>query len=221
MQIEGAIFDMDGTLVDSLCLWDLLWEKLGNRYFGNPSYRPHEENEKAVRTLTLKDAMLLLHEKEGIGESGEALHRIAAEMCVQFYASEVQIKNDVREFLDALQAKGVKMCIASATAPELVALAMKTCKLEKYFCKVFSCSEIGRGKEFPDVFIQAHRFLGTPKESTWVFEDSITALETASRAGYQTVGIYDRYNFHLDRVAQVSTVYVGEGDSLASLISKI
>ena len=113
------------------------------------------------------------------------------------------------------------MCVASATAPHLIAILMKKFNLHKYFPKLFSCSDVGKGKEFPDVFITAHNYLGTPKESTWIFEDSRVALETATKAGYQTVGIYDKYNFGIDKVKEISTVYIADGESLAKLIPEI
>ena len=71
------------------------------------------------------------------------------------------------------------------------------------------------------MFIAAETYMGTSRENTWVFEDSIVSLETAKTAGFQTVGVYDQYNFNLDRVPEVSTEYIGKGDSLARLIEKI
>ena len=77
MEIRGAIFDMDGTLVDSLGLWDILWTQLGLQFFNDETFRPDKAIEKAIRTLTLQDGMLLLHQACGVGASGEVLLRIA------------------------------------------------------------------------------------------------------------------------------------------------
>ena len=222
MNIKGAIFDMDGTLVDSLMVWDVLWERLGKKYLGDEGFRPDPVTEKAVRTLTLLDAMTLVHKNCGVGESGEEVWRFTADMMVDFYENDVKTKAGVMEFVEHLHGKGVKMCIASATAPDLIKIAMKTTGLDKYIPKVISCNDVGKGKEHPDVFIAAHEYLGTPKESTWIFEDSVVALETASRAGYNTVGIYDKYNFGLDRIPSIVDIYIDKGESLARLIeSKI
>ena len=98
---------------------------------------------------------------------------------------------------------------------------MKKFSLDRFFPRIFSCNDVGKGKEHPDVFIEAHKYLGSEKDSTWIFEDSIVAIETAVGAGYKTVGIYDKYNFGLDRVKTLSTVYVGEGESLRKLIKEI
>ena len=221
MKINGAIFDMDGTLIDSLMVWDVLWEKIGNRYRNDPSFRPDAVTEKAVRTLPLREAMELLHNASGIGESGEVLWQIATQMCVDFYTEEVQMKSGVLDFLEHLKQRGVKMCVASATAPDLLEIVIRRYRLDRYFSKIFSCSEIGKGKEFPDVFQAAHAYLGSPQDRTWVFEDSFVALQTAQKAGYQTVGIYDPYNFNLDRMPEVSTVYIAKGETLTRLIAEI
>ena len=128
------------------------------------------------------------------------------------------MKTGVVQFLEHLKARGVKMCVASATAPDLLAILFRRYGLDRYFPRIFSCSEIGKGKEYPDVFDAAHDWLGTEKESTWVFEDSFVALRTARAAGYQTVGIYDPYNFCLDQMPEVSTEYIAKGETLARLI---
>ena len=217
MDIKVAIFDMDGTLVDSLMLWEMLWSTFGERYLNDKSFAPSIEDDKKVRTLTLKDAMHLIHKNYKLGESGEELLALANAIMNDFYANRVELKSGVGEFLEYCKNKGVKMCIASATAPELLDVAMKHCDIGKYFLKVFSCGTIGKGKEEPDVFLQAAEFLGAEIKETWLFEDSLTAIETATKIGMPTVGIYDRYNFGQDRIKKIATEYIAEGETLIKL----
>ncbi len=209
---------MDGTLIDSLMIWGVLWSAFGERFLNDKTFAPSPEDDKKVRTLTLKDAMLLIHNNYNIGESGEELLALANRIIEDFYASSVELKSGVREFLGHCKNNGVKMCVASATAPELIDVAMKHCDIEKYFLKVFSCGAIGKGKEEPDVFLQAAAFLGAEIQETWVFEDSLTAIETATKVGFPTVGIYDPFNFGQERIQKIATEYIAPGETLLKLV---
>lgn len=209
---------MDGTLVDSLMLWDVLWSTFGERYLSNKEFMPSVEDDKKVRTLTLADAMELIHKNYGMGESGKELLDVANQIMIDFYANRVELKDGVSEFLERLCSSGTKMCIASATAPELLHIAIKHCDLEKYFLKVFSCGSIGKGKDKPDIFLLAQQFLGTDISETWVFEDSLTAIETAVKIGMPTVGIYDRFNFGQDKIKEIANEYIAPGETLLKLL---
>ncbi len=218
MDIKAAIFDMDGTLIDSLMLWDVLWTTFGEKYLNDRNFAPSTEDDKRIRTLTLKDAMELIHDNYHLGESGGELLMEANRIMNDFYANSVDLKPGVREFLEHCKNNGVKMCIASATAPELIKVAMKHCEIEKYFLKVFSCGAIGKGKDEPDVFLQAVEFLGTEIKDTWVFEDSLTAIETATKIGMPTVGIYDKFNYGQDKIKEIATEYVEASETLLKLL---
>ena len=218
LNIKAAIFDMDGTLVDSLMLWDVLWATFGERYLNDKNFAPSLEDDKKVRTLTLEDAMTLLHNNYNLGESVEELLAEANRIMTDFYANSVELKDGVREFLDFCKSRGVKMCIASATAPELIRIALKHCNIEKYFLKIFSCGTIGKGKDQPDVFLQAVNYLGAEIKDTWMFEDSLTAIQTATKIGMPTVGIYDKFNYGQDKIKEIATEYINSKETLLKLI---
>ncbi len=217
MKVNAAIFDMDGTLVDSLYVWNVVWSAFGERYRGDKSFMPSREDDKAVRTLLLKEAMELIHKNYGMGKSGKELLDFANEIIEEFYENTVELKPGAREFLENLKDNGTKMCIASATERRLIMLAMKHCDIEKYFLKVFSCGDVGKGKDQPDIFLEACAFLGEKPENTWVFEDSLTAIETAVGIKMPTVGIFDSNNFGQERIKDISTEYIAEGETLLKL----
>lgn len=218
MDIKAAIFDMDGTLIDSLKLWNVFWTTLGEQYLNDKNFAPSAEDDKKVRTLTLKDAMKLIHDNYNLGESGEELLAEANRIMYDFYANTVELKEGAKEFLEHCKSSGVKMCIASATAADLIHLALKHCGIENYFMKVFSCADIGKGKDEPDIFLQAVNYLGTEISETWMFEDSLTAIETATRIGMPVVGIYDRFNYGQDKIKEIATEYIGSMETLLKLI---
>ncbi|MBE7035409.1 MAG: HAD family phosphatase [Ruminococcaceae bacterium] len=216
--IKGAIFDMDGTLVDSLMVWDVLWEKFGVKFLNREGFRPSKEDDKLVRTKTLQDAMDHIHSVYNLGHSGEELLDSANEMMRNFYSNDVELKKGVLEFLAYCYDKGIKMCIASATDISLIKLAIDHLKIGKYFVKILSCAAIGKGKDQPDIYIKAQECLGTKTEETCVFEDSHIAIDTADKLGMKTVGIYDQYNYGQEEMKRIATVYIAEGETLKKLI---
>lgn len=217
MKIKAAIFDMDGTLIDSLFLWDVFWREAGIRFLGDPDFRPSEADDKAVRTITLKDAMHLIHRNYGLAASGDELFDFINAIISDFYANQVELKAGVRQWLAHCKSQGVRMCIASATAPELIRTALKHCDIESYFETIFSCSVLGKGKEEPDIYLAAREHFGLDAADIWVFEDSLVAIETAIGIGMHTVAIYERYNFGQEIMKRIADFYVAAGESLMEL----
>lgn len=218
-RIGSAIFDMDGTLVDSLMLWDVLSEALAIAYPEKVGTVISEEDNKQIRVLPLDQAMNLLHEHYGIGASAEEVTKLAADVFMDFYSHRVTLKEGVEEFLSYLKSRDVRMCIASATPLPLVEAALEHCKIRDYFETVFSCGELGKGKDTPDIYYIAQEYLGTALEDTWVFEDSFVAVNTAARIGMPVVGIYDRHNPYQDKIEGLSTHYIKDGETLMKLVN--
>lgn len=217
MKIKGAIFDMDGTLVNSMIFWDVLWKLIGDAYRDGKPFRPEKADEERMRTITTMEVCRVLHTKYGMGGSPEEIYGVYGDALVDFYRSKVEPKAGAVEFVEYLHGKGILMCIASGSAADLVEISLERCGIRKYFGKVFSCVDIGAGKDKPDIYIAALEYLGTPKDETWVFEDAYIAIHTATELGLHTVGIYDAENFGQDKIEREATVYVGEGETLMKL----
>ena len=218
--IKGIIFDMDGTLLDSLMAWDFLWTRCGEKFLGDPNFRPLEKDDKIVRTSTFRDAMNHIHSVYNIANSGDELLETANRMMEEFYENDVMLKKGVFEFLEYCYKKGIKMCVASATALDLINIAVKHCNIGKYFVDILSCAQIGKGKDQPDIYLLAMERLGTKPEETCIFEDSHIAINTAYNIGMKTVGIYDKYNFGHEEMKKLSNVYIDDGETMEKLIEE-
>lgn len=221
LNIKGAIFDMDGTLVDSLTFWDWFWNEAGRKFLGKENFNVGEEADKAVRTMTVAQAMPYVNSLFHFTETDEEFIDYMRSTLRDYYKYKVPPKEGVIELLDHLTAKGVKLCVASATDMDNLTFAMDVCGLLKYFDKIFSCADIGVGKDKPDIYLLAQKELGLDISDICVFEDSYVALETAKKAGFKTVGIYDKFNYGQDRLKAASDIYISESDSIATLTKQV
>lgn len=215
--MKAAIFDFDGTLVDSLIFWEVYWRAFGERCLGVNDFAPDTAVDKAVRTANILQTATIIDTAYGHGEEAVDLFN---ELLTAFYSKQVELKEGVREFLDVCAANGIKMCVATASEMDKVKVAMRRLDLDKYFEGAFSCLDLKVNKDVPDVFLQALACLGTKKEETYVFEDSLLAIQTAKKAGFPTVGIYDKHNFGHLEMQQQATAYVGEGETMMKLVKK-
>lgn len=221
MKIKGAIFDMDGTLVNSLMFWDSFFENLGQKYLGISGFKPDPEVDRAVRTMILSDGVIYINRTCNLGAYDEEIVEYSTSMLEDFYTTVASVKDGAVELLEALSKSGVKLAVASATDKKYVNIALRCLGLDKYFDKITSCSEIGLGKDHPDVYFAALDLLSLSIDEVAVFEDAPLALKTAKSAGFFTVGVFDKYNNDQKSVKTYSDIYITEKETLAKLIGEI
>lgn len=183
-----AIFDLDGTLIDSMPVWESVdREMLSAR---GVVYDPVATTE-ATKAMSIAEAIDYWREHFGVTDSPEQLMAEVEERIRRAYAETIRLKPHVMEYLDWLEQRGVRMCVATSTTIPLVEVVMRRLGLWNRFEFVLSAHDVGRGKEHPDVYLEAARRLGATPDRCTVYEDTLAAVKTAARAGFHTVGVAD------------------------------
>lgn len=188
MNIEGAIFDLDGTLLDSMPVWDTLAEDYIQSIGKNPKAGLREK----VSDMSLVQAANYFISEYGVSASQEEILNQFNEMLSDFYIKKAKVKKGVKEFLGRLKNRNVKMCVVTATEKILAEKALKNNGMEEYFQYIFTCTEMGYGKDSVEIFNEALNALDTCKDKTYVFEDALYAVETAKKAGMKVVAVFDK-----------------------------
>ena len=202
--IKGAIFDLDGTLLDSMFIWDTI----GEEYLRSLGKEPHEDLKETFMTLTLEEAAVYYREHYGVTLSVKEIVDGVNAMVEQTYRTKVTLKPGIAEYLAWLKENGVRMCVATVTDRYLVEETLERLGVRHYFSEIFTCAEVGFGKDIPVIYQKALEHLGTEKSDTYVFEDMLFALNTAKTDGFPTVGVYDRHEVHQDELKGLADYYV-------------
>lgn len=209
--IKGAIFDVDGTLLDSMGMWDHAAE----RYLISLNITPKPGLEKKMFTFTMQNAGKYLKKTYKLPFDEEEIIDGINNTIESFYKYEAQPKKGVINFLDKLYNEKIPMTIATSTDRCHIEAALKRLDMDKYFKKIFTCSEVGIGKVKPDIYIKASEFMGSSINETWVFEDAYHAAKTAYNAGFRVAGLFDTSSaVHLDELKANCHIYAKSMEEL-------
>ncbi len=184
---KGAIFDMDGTLTDSMYIWDTA----GETYLRSCGKTPEPGLRERLRPLSLTQAAQLFQQEYGVQASIEEILQGFDLVVEKEYSSNVVLKSGVPALLQQLESAGVTMAVATSSPRSIVTMVLERLGILSYFSHIVTCGDIGLGKDHPDVYDRAAQLMGTDKSNTLIFEDALHAITTASRAGYYVVGVYD------------------------------
>ena len=205
-----AIFDVDGTLLDSM----FIWEEAVDRTLRQKGIVPEEGLIDAIMHMSMEEGAAYVKERYRLPESSEEILTGIVAVVEQFYREEAGFKKDVRALLDEFKNRNVKMVVATSGSAELAGAALERLGVRDYFLRIFSCGEIGAGKTQPDIFLKAAETLGSTPAETWVFEDAIHAVRTAKRCGFKVTAIYDESSKKdWEEIRSLGDVVLEEADS--------
>lgn len=211
--IKAAIFDLDGTLLDSTNMW----ENLGERFLQSLDIVPEEDLRDKIWDLSLPESAAFFKREYELSLSEEEIIARLNELSESVYTSEAPLKSGVKRLLGSLQMLDIKTALATAADKNLASAALARTGISEHFSGIFSCSEHG-AKTSPDIFLKAAELLGTNPQETVVFEDSLTAVQTAKAAGFITAAVFDKSEKNPDLLRDTADFYGENLDELRKLI---
>lgn len=216
MKVQGIIFDVDGTLLDSMPFW----KNVGNRFLASVGVEPKEDTEERLLSMSLYDAAIYYKNECGVPMSEQGIIDSINKMMEEFYMNEDALKPGMSEILALFHEHGIKMCIATATDRYLIEAALRKNIIDKYFLRIFTCNEVGMGKEDPLIFDTAAEYMGTDRSNTVVFEDALYAVRTAKKAGYTVIAVADAQSGNPAPIIELADYYVDE-NNIVSISHKL
>ena len=210
--LKGAIFDFDGTLFDSMFIWDTA----GEVYLRSIGIEPREDLQKVLKPMSLLQSAQYIRERYEISLTIEEIMNGVNRTVEDFYFHTVEPKPGVIGFLEELHRRNIKMCIATATDRYQVEAALQRCKMRHFFSEIFTCTEVGSGKDRPDIFRKAMEHLQTDRRTTAVVEDAYHAVYTAKQDGFYVVGVHDSHESRQQELLHLADVYLSDYFDLTS-----
>ncbi len=204
MAIRGAIFDMDGTLTDSMHVW----KTIGSEYIKSLGKTPLEDLDRKFTSMSVYEAVEFIQRDYDVPGDRDEITDAINRTVEKRYIEDVPLKQGVVDFLEYLSKKGVVMCVATASDSYLAEAALTRLGIRKYFTGIRTSRMVGVGKEKPDIFFESAKLLGTEPSETAVFEDSVVAIRTAKKAGFFTAAVYDdSFSYAWDEIKDISDMH--------------
>ena len=204
---KGFIFDVDGTILDSMSIW----MDAGKLYLESLGIKTDENIGEVMFEMTMEQGAKYLQDNYNVELSIEEICQGINDRVFEFYEEEAPEKPGIREVLEKAKKRKISMTIATSTDRPMIEAALKRLDLIDYFQEIFTTTEVGKGKDSPDIFNKAMLAMNTSPENTWLFDDAAYSLATAKKMGINTVGVYDVHSDgRQDEVKKFSDVYIKE-----------
>ncbi len=199
--IKGMIFDLDGTLLDSMEVWG----KIDIEFLGKRGFEVPEDYLEMITPMGFMNAAIYTKERFGFPESPEEIEEEWLSMAEYDYANNVEVKPGAIDFLKKCKAAGIQLGVATSSLERLFIPCLEHHDMKELFSVFYTTKGVGADKKSPKVYLMAAEAMGLKPEECIVFEDIIEGSKTAKEAGFRVVGIYDSHSDR-DRRGMIATV---------------
>lgn len=187
---DAIIFDLDGTLVDSMWIWkDIDIEFLSERGLELP-----QNLQKDIEGMSFTETAYHFKNIFDLKESPEELKQIWNDMAFEKYRLEVPKKKGIDKFINMVSEKGIKLGIATSNSRELAQTVLRANNMEQMFDYILTACEVNKGKPAPDIYYSVARHLGTDPNKCLVFEDVVMGIMAGKNAGMEVCAVYDEFS---------------------------
>lgn len=188
--IKAAIFDMDGTLIDSM--W--VWQSIDVEYLKQKKLSFPKNLRSDIEHLGFQDTAEYFKKRFNIKDSTEKIINDWTQMAYNHYAYDIKLKPYAKEYLTYLKNKGIKIGLATSNSHLLVKTALKPLGIYNLFDSITITDDVKKDKSFPDVYLLAAKRLGAAPNECVVFEDILPAILSAKKAGMTVVAVHDKFS---------------------------
>lgn len=184
---KALIFDVDGTLLDSMPMW----ARLDIDYLEGMGYKPEKDFCTRVKMMTISDASVYIRDFFNVDKTPETITREIMDMARVHYEEDLLLKNGAAELVRKLKEDGYHLVVATANEYDMVKRCLERNGIMEYMDGLVTCTMVGVSKQKPDVYLKACQLANASVEEAVVFEDSSFAIGTAINAGFDVIGVYD------------------------------
>lgn len=187
---DAVIFDLDGSLVDSM--W--MWRAIDIEYLGRFGIPLPEDLQSKIEGMSFSETAVYFKEFFHIPDSLEKIKDDWNRMAWDKYTNEVPLKPGIPEFLRGCREHGIKLGIATSNSRELVENIVEVHKLRDYFSCIMTGCDVAHGKPAPDIYLAVSEKLRVNPERCLVFEDIIPGIQAGKSAGMKVCAVEDAYS---------------------------
>ena len=203
---QAVIFDLDGSLVDSM--W--IWKDIDIAYLGRFGIPLPENLQKEIEGMSFGETAAYFKKRFDIPDSIEKIKDDWNRMAWDKYMNEVPLKPGIREFLTGCKERGIKLGIATSNSRELVENIARVHNLHDYFSCIMTGCDVAKGKPAPDIYLAVSEKLNVKPENCLVFEDIIPGIMAGKNAGMEVCAVEDYYSRHVKDEKQALADYYVE-----------